>query len=63
MSVVARRHDVNANQLFRWRKQYHEGLLTQVLVSKYCDHMPLYRQSQIYARDGVDLPRSTLATG
>ena len=37
------------------------GLLAQVLVSKYCDHLPLYRQSQIYAREGVDLPRSTLA--
>ncbi|MGB7933576.1 MAG: IS66 family transposase, partial [Gammaproteobacteria bacterium] len=37
------------------------GLLAQVMVSKYCDHLPLYRQSQIYARDGVDLPRSTLA--
>ena len=37
------------------------GLLAQVMVSKYCDHLPLYRQSQIYARDGVDLSRSTLA--
>lgn len=36
------------------------GLLAHVLVSKYADHLPLYRQSQIYARDGVDLPRSTL---
>jgi len=32
-----------------------------VLVSKYADHQPLYRQSQIYAREGVDLDRSTLA--
>jgi hypothetical protein len=32
-----------------------------VLVSKYCDHLPLYRQSEIYARDGVELERSTLA--
>jgi hypothetical protein len=32
-----------------------------VLVSKYGDHLPLYRQSQIYAREGVDLDRSTLA--
>jgi len=31
-----------------------------VLVSKYCDHTPLYRQSQIFARHGVDLSRSTL---
>jgi transposase len=37
------------------------GLLAHVLVAKYCDHLPLYRQSQIYARDGVDLDRSTLA--
>jgi hypothetical protein len=32
-----------------------------VLVSKYVDHLPLYQQSEIYARDGVDLDRSTLA--
>lgn len=32
-----------------------------MLVSKYCDHIPLYRQSAIYARDGVGLDRSTLA--
>ncbi len=32
-----------------------------MLVSKYCDHLPLYRQSQIFARQGVDLNRSTLA--
>src|ERR1700682_1805457 len=37
------------------------GLLAHVLVSKYCDHLPLYRQSQIYAREGIDLDRSTLA--
>ncbi|WP_246689069.1 MULTISPECIES: IS66 family transposase [unclassified Mesorhizobium] len=37
------------------------ALLAQVLVSKYCDHTPLYRQSQIFARNGVELPRSTLA--
>src|SRR5467141_4468962 len=37
------------------------GLLAHVLVSKYCDHLPLYRQSQIYARDGIELDRSTLA--
>jgi transposase len=37
------------------------GLLAHVLVSKYCDHLPLYRQSQIYQRDGIDLDRSTLA--
>jgi transposase len=37
------------------------GLLAHVLVSKYADHLPLYRQSGIYAREGVELERSTLA--
>jgi transposase len=37
------------------------GLLAHVLVSKYCDHLPLYRQSQIYARAGIELERTTLA--
>ena len=37
------------------------GLLAHVAVSKFADSLPLYRQSQIYAREGVDLERSTLA--
>jgi transposase len=37
------------------------ALLAHVLVSKYCDHLPLYRQSQMFARQGVELDRSTLA--
>jgi transposase len=37
------------------------GLLAHVLVSKYADHQPLYRQSEIYARQGVELERSTMA--
>jgi transposase len=37
------------------------GLLAHVLTAKYCDHLPLYRQSDIYAREGVALERSTLA--
>ena len=37
------------------------GLLAHILVAKYADHLPLYRQSQIYAREGVTLERSTLA--
>ena len=37
------------------------GLLAHVLVSKYADHLPLYRQSEIYARGGVELERSSLA--
>lgn len=37
------------------------GLLAQVLVAKYADHCPLHRQEGIYARMGVELPRSTMA--
>ena len=37
------------------------GLLAHALVSKYADHQPLYRQSEINARQGVDLDRSTQA--
>jgi transposase len=37
------------------------GLLAHVLVSKYGDHLPLYRQQEIYAREGVELDRSTMA--
>jgi transposase len=37
------------------------GLLAHVLISKYGNHLPLYRQSEIYAREGVELERSTLA--
>jgi transposase len=36
------------------------GLLAQVLVSKYTDHAPLYRQEQMFARAGLAIPRSTL---
>jgi transposase len=38
-----------------------EATVAQVLVSKYADHLPLYRQAQIYARQGIALDRSTLA--
>src|SRR5438309_5282567 len=37
------------------------SLIAHVLVSKYCDHAPLHRQSVIYAREGVELDRATLA--
>ncbi len=37
------------------------GLLAHVLTAKFCDHLPLYRQHEIYAREGVDLDDSTLA--
>src|SRR5580693_6743165 len=38
-----------------------EATVARVLVSKYADHLPLYRQAQIYARQSVNLDRSTLA--
>ncbi|MFM1988780.1 MAG: hypothetical protein RJA99_1737, partial [Pseudomonadota bacterium] len=38
------------------------GLLAQVLVSKYADHAPLYRQEQMFARSGLAIPRSTLGS-
>ena len=37
------------------------ALIAHVLISKYCDHLPLYRQSQMFARQGVEIGRSTLA--
>jgi hypothetical protein len=38
-----------------------EALVAHAIVAKYADHLPLYRQAQIYARQGIDLDRSTLA--
>jgi hypothetical protein len=38
-----------------------EATVAHVVVAKYADHLPLYRQAQIYARQGIDLDRSTLA--
>lgn len=38
-----------------------EVMVAHVLVSKYADHLPLYRQAQIYSCQGIDLDRSTLA--
>jgi transposase len=37
------------------------GLLAQVLVAKFCDHLPLYRQERVFERAGLGLSRSTLA--
>jgi transposase len=37
------------------------GLLAHIVVQKYCNHLPLYRQSEIYAREGIDLSRTTMA--
>ncbi len=38
------------------------GLLAHILVQKYCNHLPFYRQSEIYAREEIDLSRSTMAS-
>ena len=43
------------------RGQAAPGLLAQVAIAKYVDHLPLYRQEAIYARSGIELGRSTLA--
>jgi transposase len=43
------------------RGQAGAGLLAHILVGKYCDHLPLYRQSSIYAREGVELDRTIMA--
>lgn len=37
------------------------GLLSHILVQKYCNHLPMYRQSEIYEREGIELARSTMA--
>lgn len=38
-----------------------EATVAHIVVAKYADHLPLYRQPQIYARQGINLDRSTLA--
>jgi transposase len=38
------------------------GLLAHVLIQKYCNHLPFYRQSEIYAREDIDISRSTMAS-
>lgn len=45
-----------------WRAMAAAGLLAQVLVAKYADHTPLYRQEGIYLRSGVQLHRATMAS-
>ena len=37
------------------------GLLAHILLQKYCNHLPFYRQSQIYGYEDIDLPRSTMS--
>ncbi len=38
------------------------GLLAHILIQKYCNHLPLYRQAQIYEREGVEISRTTMAS-
>ncbi len=38
------------------------GLLAHILIQKYCNHLPFYRQSQIYEREGIELSRSTMSS-
>jgi transposase len=54
-------HQIPAPSMPIERARPGPGLLAHVLVSKYADHLPLYRQSQIYGREGMQLERSTLA--
>ena len=39
----------------------HESVLADMIVSKYVDHLPLYRQAQILRREGIDIPSSTFS--
>jgi transposase len=61
MTVTGLPHKIPDSPMPIERGRPGAGLLAHVLVSKYADHLPLYRQSGIYARQGVDLARSTLA--
>jgi len=54
-------HQVPAPSMPIERGRPGPGLLPHVLVSKYADHLPLYRQSQIYGLEGMQRERSTLA--
>jgi transposase len=45
----------------RGLKAHGAGLLAHIAVSKYDDHLPLYRQAEIFAREGVTLETSTLS--
>jgi transposase len=49
-----------ATGLLARRLRHGSGLLAHVVVAKYANHLPLYRQSEIYARSGIDIERSSL---
>ncbi|WP_408015374.1 IS66 family transposase [Sabulicella rubraurantiaca] len=52
---------VHMRALLIWRGWPGLGLLAHVLVGKYCDHLPLHRQAEIFAREGLDLPKGIQA--
>lgn len=59
---LAYHHPEPAPRLPVRRSRASAGLLTHVLVAKFCDHLPLYyRQFEIYPREAMALERSTLA--
>jgi len=64
VSVVARAHDVNANQLFKWRKQYREGRLdpdstsSTLLPVKIADSLPAIRSASSAPRRGGQAKRA-----
>lgn len=49
------------HQIFQFRAARQARDCAHILVSKYCDHLPLYRQQCIYKREGIYLPRSTMS--
>lgn len=57
-SLVRRFHQVFTD--WPLSGEYSCGLLAHVVTGKYADHLPLYRQSEIYRRQGVELSRATL---
>src|SRR4051794_20420537 len=63
MLIAERVQNERLRQIIKEMQRHRFGrrAVAQVLVSKYADHLPLYRQAQIYARQGVILDRSTMA--
>ena len=61
--LLLRRHRPGAGAKPADRARHRRpGLLAYILVAKFPDHLPLYRQSVIYAHEGVDLARALLAS-
>jgi len=50
-----------AGGTFRWRRGPVLGLIANVMISKYLDRLPLYRQSSILARKGIEIKQATVA--